>query len=165
AVERTGDLEEALSAQREAVRIDGARLGEAIFKEGELLRRLGRNEEAGATYRRAGERARTEGRPGQNKRGEHEIQGLARHKQLFDRLPKLMSGEDRPKDDAELGEIIWLCHDRRLYAAGAQICERTFGSSAGIRIDAQSANRYNAACIAALAGCGQGADALPDADA
>jgi eukaryotic-like serine/threonine-protein kinase len=53
-----------------------------------------------------------------------------------------------------------------LYAASARFYAEAFDHDAKLADDMRSAHRYNAACAAALAGCGQGNDAgkLDDKD-
>ena len=63
-----GKLDEAVAAHRSAVRLDGKHAGEAIFALGELLRRLGRYDEAIETLHLAMDLARDEGRPDQVQR-------------------------------------------------------------------------------------------------
>ena len=53
---------------------------------------------------------------------------------------------------------------QHLYAASARLREEALGSEPTLAQDLKGGHRYDAACAAALAGCGQGEDAghLPD---
>jgi hypothetical protein len=46
-----------------------------------------------------------------------------------------------------------------LYAAAARFFDEAFAAQSSLADDLSSQHRYNAACAAALAGCGQGKDA------
>jgi hypothetical protein len=50
----------------------------------------------------------------------------------------------------------------RLYAQAARLYAEVFAAEPGLADDLGKPHRYNAACAAALAGCGQGKDAPPD---
>ncbi len=71
-----GREEEALAAFREAIRLDGDRLGPAIFDLGRMLGRRGRFDEAAATLRRARRLAEAEGLPDQVELAEREMDEL-----------------------------------------------------------------------------------------
>jgi tetratricopeptide (TPR) repeat protein len=158
-LERKSAFEEAVAAQREAVRLDGEHLGDAIFALANLLRRLGRYDEATGTLRRAAELARREDRPDQVKRAGDELATVSRRKRLAERLPAFLAGADRPKEAGDVFEVTRLCGERGLFAAGARTCEAAFKADAKLADDPALANRYNAACLAARAGCGEGVDA------
>jgi Flp pilus assembly protein TadD len=83
--------------------------------------------------------------------------------ELDGRLPGVLRGEDRPVDTTEHSRLAGLAAIRRRYSGAARLYDALF------RKDPASAEsnerRYNAACTAALAGCGQGEDdPAPDAD-
>ena len=76
------------------------------------------------------------------------------------RLPALFTGQEEPKDPAErltLG-LGWHKHKRR-YATAARCYSEAFAAQPALAQDPRTHDRYNAACAAALAGCGQGQDA------
>jgi eukaryotic-like serine/threonine-protein kinase len=148
--------EEALTAYREAVRLDGTHIGSAILNLGALLRRLGRYDEAAETYRRARTLAEADGQPAEATKAEQGLEFVAIQRALYDRLPDLLRGVDRPKDRTELYQITCLCNDRRLYATGARACDAAFRADPSLADDPELRNRYNAACLAALAGSGRG---------
>jgi tetratricopeptide (TPR) repeat protein len=76
---------------------------------------------------------------------------------LEKRLPAILRGEGRASDAEERLELARLCwRQKRLYMASARLYAAAFASDPR----AASAGRlWNAACPAALAGCGQGDDA------
>jgi serine/threonine-protein kinase len=98
-----GNAEEAISAYREAVRLDGAHVGQAIIQLGELLRRLGRYDEAADTFRRARELAQVEGPPAQVQRMASLLQLVSKQKELSNRLPNVLRGTDPVDVAVELG--------------------------------------------------------------
>jgi tetratricopeptide (TPR) repeat protein len=77
--------------------------------------------------------------------------------QLDSRLPKILRGEIQPTDAAERVELAALCQlpCKQLYATAARFYRDAFAAEPKLAADA----RYDAACVAALAGCGQGKDA------
>ncbi len=52
-----------------------------------------------------------------------------------------------------------MCHIKKLYAAAAHFYGDAFTAEPKLADDVRGGARYNAACAAALAGCGQGKDA------
>jgi hypothetical protein len=80
--------------------------------------------------------------------------------ELDAKLPSVLSGEAKPKGVAEQLELGDLCRGYKgLNAAAARLYAGTFEAEPKLAEDPRSARRYNAACAAALAGCGQGKDA------
>jgi tetratricopeptide (TPR) repeat protein len=81
--------------------------------------------------------------------------------ELDSRLPKVLSGEIRPADAAERVELAGLCQMpcKQLYAAAARFYRDAFAADPKRAADPGSWRRYNAACCAALAGCGRGKEA------
>jgi serine/threonine-protein kinase len=83
---------------------------------------------------------------------------------LEGRLPALLAGESEPADAAESAALSQLCHYKRLYGAAARFSADAFAADPKIATDLRQQHRYSAACHAALAVAGEGADAkyLPD---
>jgi serine/threonine-protein kinase len=77
---------------------------------------------------------------------------------LAPRLPALLKGEDRPKDLGECLALAQTCYDARRHAAAARFWAEALAAEPKLGDDRRSWHRYNAACAAALAGCGQGTD-------
>jgi tetratricopeptide (TPR) repeat protein len=83
------------------------------------------------------------------------------------RLPALLEGKAQPADAAEQRDLAELCKRyKRLYAVAARFYSAAFAAQPKLADDLQTQDRYNAACAAALAAAGQGADAdkLGDAE-
>jgi hypothetical protein len=75
------------------------------------------------------------------------------------KLPKILTGEVLPADAVERVALLELCVLRRFYAAAARFFSEAFAADPNLSNPPGSGNRYDAACAAALAGCGQGLDA------
>jgi tetratricopeptide (TPR) repeat protein len=80
------------------------------------------------------------------------------------KLAKVLQGVVQPADAAERIAMAQLCqvHKKR-YAAAARLYAAAFVAEPKQAEDLRATHRYNAACAAALAGCGQGQDAPVDA--
>jgi tetratricopeptide (TPR) repeat protein len=84
---------------------------------------------------------------------------------LGTRLPKLVEGKEQPADPVECLALAELCQRYKyLFAASARWYRAAFALQPDLADDPPTWNRYNAACVAALAGCGQGQDADPLSD-
>jgi serine/threonine protein kinase/Flp pilus assembly protein TadD len=80
---------------------------------------------------------------------------------LDDRLSVVLEGKDQPKDAAERLIFAQLCQQfRQQYAAAARFYAEAFAERSALSTNLQTGHRYNAACAAALAGCGEGKDAI-----
>jgi len=79
--------------------------------------------------------------------------------ELDGKLPRVLEGDQRPESAAEQLEYADLCYRKRLFEAATGFWERGFAADSALANDMQKQHRYNAACAAALAGCGQGHDA------
>jgi serine/threonine-protein kinase len=75
------------------------------------------------------------------------------------RLPAVLRGADQPTSAAERLEFAGLCRIKRLYAASARFRRDALAAEPGRGDDLSASARYQAARVAALAGCGQGKDA------
>jgi serine/threonine-protein kinase len=80
--------------------------------------------------------------------------------ELDGQLPAILKGEGQPRDAAERLALAFICGTpaRKLYVAAALFYADAFAAEPRLADDLRSAHRYNAACAAALAGCGQGKD-------
>jgi hypothetical protein len=74
-------------------------------------------------------------------------------------LPGILRGDTRPASPAECIELADLCSHKRLHRAEARFYKEAFDAQPKLVDDLDAEHRYNAACAAALAGCGQGQDA------
>jgi serine/threonine protein kinase/cytochrome c553 len=76
------------------------------------------------------------------------------------KLSALVSGERPPADNAERLGLAWFFQEGKMrYAAATRFYRDAFATQPKLNSDQPSLHRYNAACAAALAGCGQGKDA------
>jgi hypothetical protein len=89
------------------------------------------------------------------------IRTCRRMLELEARLPALLKNESRIKDDDERLTIADLCYKKSLPAASARFYGETFADRPRIGEDLATGHRYNAACAAAMAGCGAGKDNPP----
>src|SRR5262249_54425778 len=79
---------------------------------------------------------------------------------LAPRAAAVLQGKDRPADADEqlLFAFLYQLKSRRLWAASARFWVEAFAAQPAWAEDLVVADRYSAACAAALAGCGKGAD-------
>jgi serine/threonine-protein kinase len=74
-------------------------------------------------------------------------------------LPAVLEGKDQPRDAAEALAFARLCERcHRQYAAAARFYAEAFAAQPQ-RAEELNGHRYDAACAAALAGCGRGEEA------
>jgi Flp pilus assembly protein TadD len=151
ALRNQGKLDEAVAAFRKASEL-GPEMVMAHCNLGHALREQGRFAEALAAYRRG-----------------HEL--VARNPRLrlptdrwvraMQRLPRILQGEAQPANAAEAIELARLCQDiKKQYAAAARFYAAAFAAQPKLAEKLGTrGGRYDAACAAALAGCGQGKDA------
>jgi serine/threonine-protein kinase len=96
------------------------------------------------------------------------LQDAERLAALDARLPQFLKREAQPADAAERARLGSLCQQpyKRLHAAAARFYAEAFEAEPKLADDLRAGHRYDAACTAALAGCGQGKDAdkLDDAE-
>jgi serine/threonine-protein kinase len=77
------------------------------------------------------------------------------------KLKAIVKGEQRPKDVGERLKLAQRAYDLTRYAAAARLWQEALEVDPRLGDDRQAQHRYNAACAAALAGCGQGKDDSP----
>jgi Flp pilus assembly protein TadD len=181
-----GRIEEAQAAFRQAIDLDPKYsapyigLGDALFRQGRLveaqeqfrkaieldpksalshinlglvLANQGRLEEAKEAY----QQAVTLGQ----KEAVELLRQCERRLVLIQRLPAVLKSEDRPTDPEEQLEFAAMCQatNQRRYAASARFYAEAFAQDAKLAANTERHYLYDAACAAALAGCGQGEDA------
>jgi Flp pilus assembly protein TadD len=95
-----------------------------------------------------------------------EIRVLERLVALDDALPAFLTNKRKPSGASEQLDLALLCGNpgKRLYAASARFYEAAFVARPALADDVPARHRYQAACSAALAGCGRGEDAAKLAD-
>ncbi len=80
------------------------------------------------------------------------------------RLANVIKG-GAPKDDPERLALAYRAYEKGLHAASAGLFAEALANDPKLGDDRQAQHAYNAACAAALAGCGQGKDDAPLDDA
>jgi serine/threonine-protein kinase len=124
---------------------------------GMALLRQSRFDEASAAEKRAGElSAATDPVREQSRQVQRQCQ---RFVAMDARLPAVLRGTQEPASAAEQIEFAELCLIREHYAAAARLCREAFAANPKLAGDVPAGRRYDAACAAALAGCGHGKDA------
>jgi tetratricopeptide (TPR) repeat protein len=80
---------------------------------------------------------------------------------LEQKLAAVLRGKEKPANDGERLALAWFCQQsyEQRYAAAYRFYAEAFVRDAKLADDMPEQHRYNAACAAALAGCGQGKDA------
>jgi tetratricopeptide (TPR) repeat protein len=87
------------------------------------------------------------------------VRQLERLVELDERLPDCLTGKTKPASPEEGVELAELCIRKQLYHAAVRFYDAAFTPISPRTAPLIGAYRYNAACAAALAGCGQGKDA------
>jgi tetratricopeptide (TPR) repeat protein len=146
-----GQLDEAIAEFREAIRLqkDDAQahnnLGFALYNKGQL-------EEAIAEYREVL-------RIDKDHANAHDKLRKAEHMvRIKARLDRVLEGKDAAKDAAERLEFAQLSvmPNQKRYSTSVRFFREAFEEKPKLADDLNAQHRYNAACAAALAGCGQG---------
>jgi serine/threonine-protein kinase len=156
-----GKAEEAIKAFKEALR-HWPEYPEAHCNLGLVYQTQGRYAEALAEMR-TGHELGTK-RPGWRAPSAQWVQQAERLVALEERLPAVLKGDDKPKDVAEQIDFATMAATKGQPAAATRLYEAAFASRPGLVDDLAAAHRYNAACAAALAGCGKGKDDPPPDD-
>jgi tetratricopeptide (TPR) repeat protein len=188
-----GQLDEAIKEHHEAIRLRDD-LAIAHGNLGNVLRDKGEWDEAITEYRRAvegnpnvnhvlGEALLHQGRfaeaaealrrwlqllPDQHPQRPTARRLIARCEEflaLDRKLPAMIRGDVQPESARERLTLAELCQShKQRYALSARFYADAFADQPPLGDDLAAAHRYNAACAAALAGCGRGEDAkrLPD---
>ncbi len=92
------------------------------------------------------------------------IAGAERKVALAKRLPAILQGEDKPRDNAERLEFAQIAYDQKHFAAATRLWAEALEKEPKVADDPRTAHRYNAACAAALTAAGQGKDDPPADD-
>jgi tetratricopeptide (TPR) repeat protein len=88
-----------------------------------------------------------------------QLRTCQRFAKLAERLPRLLTGEDKPASAGECLDVVAMCRHKRLHAAAARFTADAFAADPKLADDLLAGHRYNAACHAALAAAGKGEDA------
>jgi Flp pilus assembly protein TadD len=156
ALREKGRLDEAIAEYREAIRLEKD-CAEAHYNLGLVLQRQGRFADALSELKCGHELG------SKNPRWPYpSAQWVRTAEQLVamqNKLPQLLKGEAQPADAAERLALAHLCQEQKRFAAATRFYADAFAAQAGLVDDLKEQLRYDAACAAALAGCGQGQDA------
>jgi serine/threonine-protein kinase len=165
ALREKGQLEEAIRECRTAIDLD-PKLAPAHGALGQALLQHGRFAEAREATRHALDLLQASHPLRQF--ATRQLQQCEQSLALDQKLPAILEGTEVPANDAERLALARLCQQpfKKRYAAAARFYAEALAHDARVAGDLRQRRRYNAACAAALAGCGQGEDAraLPDKD-
>ena len=153
-----GKVDEAITEYRTAIRLKPD-YTTAHSNLGLFLREQGKLEEAIAEFRKARDLARAN--PSLGPRIERFLDATERMVKLDKRLSAVLTGQAKPSDPAEAAALAELCYFKKLHVASARLWDDAFKAQPDLANDMQAQNRYSAACVAALAGSGQGKDVPP----
>jgi serine/threonine-protein kinase len=152
---RKGKIDEAIASYRKAIALD-PRNATAHNNLGWALHGTGKFQEAEEQYRKALEFDPKHARARAN---------LANVRRLIAAEPKLaglLKGEYEPADNEDRLTIAQVCTLKRLFLTAARLYAAAFAADPKLAGDPKARHRYNAACCAALAAAGKGADKLDD---
>jgi Flp pilus assembly protein TadD len=161
ALARQGKPDEAIAELREAIRLNPAD-AEAHCNLGQLLQQRGEYEGALAGLRRGHELG--SGRRDWRHPSAEWIRNCERMVALDSRLRAILDGQAAPADAAERLDLFPVANAKGLHAMAASFAKEAFAMDPRLATDLKTARRYNAACCAALAGCGKGKDRPPPAE-
>jgi serine/threonine-protein kinase len=156
---RQGKLAEAGAAYQQAIRLQPD-YPEAHFNLGSVLEDQGE-------FHKALESLRTAHRLGIRRpdwpaaRSTAAIRQVERLIELDSQLAAFLAGKRKPAGPGEQMELAALCGHRakRLFVTSTKFYAEAFAGKTALADDLTAGHRYNAACMAALAGCGRGEDA------
>jgi WD40 repeat protein/tetratricopeptide (TPR) repeat protein len=160
ALARKGQVDEAIASFRKAIELDPkdawdhANLGTALMGKGQL-------DEAIACFKKAIELDPKNGMFAL-RMSFAQAQIVSRDKRLAasrDKLPAFLNGSYTPASNAERLNLAEWCKIKKLHHAATGLYAAAFAADPKLADDLRAFHRYNAACYAALAAAGQGADA------
>jgi tetratricopeptide (TPR) repeat protein len=156
ALRDNGQADEAIAEFREAIRLKND-YAEAHGSLGFLFRQKGQFREALEEVRRSHELS------SRNPRWPYPsaqwVQQCERLVELEGKLPDILEGKTTPASQAERLALVEICLIKRFPRAAVRLYEQAFAAEPRLADDLEGSQRYNAACAAVLAGCGQGRDA------
>jgi tetratricopeptide (TPR) repeat protein len=156
ALQQKGQLDEAVACYRRAISLE-PNLPEAHCSLGLVLRRQGRLGESLESLRRG--HALGSKRPGWSSPSAVWVRQAERLVLLEKNLAGVLAGRLRPASAAEQIEYARLAGLLRRNRAAADLYACAFAADPKLAANLRPADRYNAACAAALAAAGQGKDA------
>src|SRR5262249_14505894 len=156
-----GKMAEAIAAFQKAIRLKPD-YAEAHCNLGHVLSHQGQFREALAEVRRGHELGSRQ--PGWSYASAEWVRQAERLVALEPRLPAVLGGDDKPKDAAEGIEFADMAYKTKQFGPSARLYAESLRTDPKLAEDMKAGHRYNAACAAALAGAGQGADMPPLAE-
>jgi eukaryotic-like serine/threonine-protein kinase len=151
-----GDGEGAIACYRKVIEID-PQLPMAHGALGQTLLGQGRYAEARDATARA--MALLPEKHPMREMANRQLKNCERLLKVEERLSRLLSGEERASSAQENLEAAQLARRRQLHAAATRFTAAAFAADPGLASNLQAMHRFDAACSAALAADGQGADA------
>jgi serine/threonine-protein kinase len=151
--EANAEYKEALRIQREVTRLKKYD-AEAHITLGNVLGDKGLLDEAIAEYQEALRLNKDDAR------AQHNLKITLARRDALAKLPAILSGKAKAADTTEQITLAFVCQqpNKCFYAAAARFYGAAFAEEPQLADDLTAQHRYNAACAAALAGCGQGKD-------
>jgi tetratricopeptide (TPR) repeat protein len=156
ALQDKGDLAAAMAAYQRAIELNPD-YAQAHCNLGAVLALRGKFADSLRAYQRGDELGTKQ--KGWQYRSDQWVREAERRVELDRKLPAIMSGKEQPENATERIEYAEVCGYKGHYAAGARFYQEAFASQPALADDVRSERRYNAACLAARAGTGQGEDA------
>jgi tetratricopeptide (TPR) repeat protein len=157
ALSNLGQVAEAADAHRKAAKLSPDQPA-VLYNLAACLLRIGEDEEALSVFRRLSERWK--GVLGSSVLKDPMAEA-ERRVALLPRLPAVIRGEDRPRDDAERLALARMCMARQFHAAAARLFAESIQAAAKADQHEPAPYLFEAASAAALAGAGRGKDNPP----
>jgi serine/threonine protein kinase/Tfp pilus assembly protein PilF len=153
-----GQLDEAIAEFQKAIDLKPD-FAEAHCNLGMILGSQGRFAEALLEIKRGHELGSK--KPGWKYQSAEWVRGAEQMIERDAKLPKILKGEAQPANVEERIALAEMCQKEfmKLYVASCRFYVDAFAAQPQLTEDLLHGHRYNAACSAALAGCGQGKDA------
>ena len=150
-----GQLEEAIVCYGQAIALD-PKYAEAHCNLGHALRRQGRFAEALAALQRGHELGSEQ--PGWRYPSANWVRQVEPLAALEGKLLAFLKGEFQPKGNQDRFGLVGVCQAKKFYHTAARLYADAFAADPKLADDLKAAQRYNAACSAALAAAGEGRD-------
>jgi serine/threonine protein kinase/tetratricopeptide (TPR) repeat protein len=151
-----GQVNEAITEYREVIRLKKD-YAQAHCNLGLVLEQTGRFREALEELRRGheiGSRSPHWANP-----SAEWVRQCERLIELDEKLLGILEGKTTPASPDERLDFAALCYRKRLHRSAVRLCAEAFAAQPALASNLGASHRYNAACAAALAGCGAGQDA------
>ena len=150
-----GKLDDAISAEREALRLKPD-WPPGLLRLGLFLRLRGDYAGSLAAYRRGHELGSKQ--PTWREPSAEAVADAQRLVALAGRLPALLKGDDRPRDNAERLALAQLCFDTKRFTSSAGLWSEALDADPRLGDDRRAQRRTTGARAAALAAAGKGVD-------